>query len=102
MAKLTEGYTGSEIEQILVAAMYEAFYKNRGLRESDVEKTINETVAISTTQREQIEALRMWARERAVLATAVEDQEFEKGNTTEAGSGNGGNRQGGRIVNFDL
>ncbi len=102
LAKLTEGYTGSEIEQILVAAMYEAFYKDRGLRESDVEKAINETVAISTTQKEQIEALREWARERAVLATAVEDQEFEKDNVTESEPGNGGNRQGGRIVNFDL
>lgn len=101
LAKLTEGYTGSEIEQLLVSAMYEAFYQDRGLTEEDVVQAINNTVALSTTQREQMNALREWAKERAVLATAVEDQEFDKENDSENTNGKG-NVQGGRIVSFDL
>ena len=101
LAKLTEGYTGSEIEQLLVSAMYEAFYQDRGLTEEDVVQAIKNTVALSTTQREQMNALREWAKERAVLATAVEDQEFDKENDSENTNGKG-NVQGGRIVSFDL
>lgn len=81
--------------------MYEAFYQDRGLTEEDVVQAINNTVALSTTQREQMNALREWAKERAVLATAVEDQEFDKENDSENTNGKG-NVQGGRIVSFDL
>lgn len=100
LANASAGYVGAEIEQIVVAAMYEAFYANRGLKKEDVLKAIRETVPLAETQREQILALRAWAKQRAVLATAVEDRE-----NTDADSGAEGDfvsRQGGRIVDFDL
>lgn len=100
LANASAGYVGAEIEQIVVAAMYEAFYANRGLKKEDVLKAIRETVPLAETQREQILALRAWAKQRAVLATAVEDRE-----NTDADSGAEGdfvNHQGGRIVDFDL
>ena len=100
LAEMSVGYVGAEIEQIVIAAMYEAFYADRGLRKEDIIKSIKETVPLSSTQREQILSLREWAKERAVLATAVEDRE-----NTDADDGNEGdfvNHQGGRIVDFDL
>lgn len=100
LANASVGYVGAEIEQIVIAAMYEAFYADRGLRKEDVLKAIKETVPLSSTQREQILSLREWAKERAVLATAVEDRE-----NTAPDDGNDGdfvNHQGGRIVDFDL
>lgn len=100
LAKETVGYVGAEIEQIVVSAMYEAFYSQRGLRKSDVLKAIRETVPLSTTQKEQILALRAWAKERAVLATAPEDRENPPANDRDDGAVTG--RQGGRIVDFDL
>lgn len=104
LAAITEGFTGSEIEQVIVSALFEAFYRDRGLREEDIVKTINETVPLSKTQAEQIAAIREWAKERAVLATAQSDREREgdakdKSDTSED---NSGTAQGGRIVNFDL
>jgi SpoVK/Ycf46/Vps4 family AAA+-type ATPase len=103
LANLSAGYVGAEIEQIVIAAMYEAFYSDRGLRKEDIVKAIKETVPLSSTQREQILELRAWAKERAVLATAIEDRESE---TTPDGSNDGDsnfvNSQGGRIVDFDL
>ena len=104
LADLTAGYAGAEIEQIVVAALYEAFYKERGLRKEDVIKAIQETVPLSTTQREQIVNLRKWAKDRAVLATAVEDR--ETAGPDDAGDDDAGGRfigsQGGRIVDFNL
>lgn len=101
LAKISAGYVGAEIEQIVISAMYEAFYLNRGLKKDDIIKAIKETVPLSSTQREQIIELRAWAKNRAVLATAVEDREKESPSDDD-GDGSFVNTQGGRIVDFDL
>lgn len=101
LADLTAGYVGAEIEQIVISAMYEAFYANRGLRKDDIIKAIKETVPLSSTQREQIIELRAWAQNRAVLATAIEDREKEVPSGDDE-DGSFVNSQGGRIVDFDL
>ncbi len=100
LANASVGYVGAEIEQIVISAMYEAFYADRGLRKEDVLKAIKETVPLSSTQREQILSLREWAKERAVLATAVEDRESAAPDDSD--DGDFVNHQGGRIVDFDL
>ena len=69
LAKLTEGFIGSEIEQVVIAALYDAFFENRGLKFEDLAKNIETTVPLSKTQKEQILALREWANIRAVSAT---------------------------------
>ncbi len=73
LAKATEGFGGSEIEQVVISALFEAFAEDRTLDESDLFKTINNTVPLSTTQSEQILAIREWANERAVSATAHDE-----------------------------
>ena len=98
LAELSAGYVGAEIEQIVISAMYEAFYENRGLRKEDIIKSIRETVPLASTQREQILALREWAKDRAVLATAVGDREAP----APGGSDSFAGTQGGRLVDFDL
>lgn len=102
LAELSAGYVGAEIEQIVISAMYEAFYAERGLRKSDIVKAIRETVPLSATQYEQIYALREWAKERAVLATAVEDREDRPADGSDSSGEGNINAQGGRIVDFDL
>lgn len=106
LASISEGFTGSEIEQVVISALFEAFYRNRGLKEEDIVKAINETVPLAKTQAEQIASIREWAKERAVLATAQSDREY----LSEAAAANEPSItekrpesvQGGRIVNFDL
>lgn len=73
LASMTEGFIGAEIEQVVISALYEAFFENRGLDFADLEKTIKNTVPLSTTQKEQILALRAWANVRAVAATKKDD-----------------------------
>jgi SpoVK/Ycf46/Vps4 family AAA+-type ATPase len=70
----TEGFVGSEIEQAVIAGLFEAFSENRSIKLADFEKAINTTVSLSVTQAEQIRALREWANTRAVSATAQEDR----------------------------
>lgn len=73
LAQTTEGFGGSEIEQAVVSALFEAFSENRTLQEKDLFKVIENTVPLSTTQSEQILAIREWANERAVAATAHDE-----------------------------
>lgn len=74
LAEITEGFVGAEIEECVVAALFEAFSEDRPLREEDLEKVINNMVPLSITQAEQIMAIRQWANVRAVAATAKEDR----------------------------
>ena len=55
---------------------------------------------LSNTQREQILALRVWAQERAVLATSTQDREDDS--FSDDDDSRFVNKQGGRIVDFDL
>ncbi len=77
LAQLTEGFSGVEIEQAILSALYEAFYEERGLRMQDLITAISETVPLSVVQADQIRAIRSWAATHAVPATAKEDREAE-------------------------
>lgn len=67
LADLTEGFVGAEIEQAVVAALFEAFSEERGLHVSDLEKVIKNTVPLSVTQAEQIISIREWADRKSVV-----------------------------------
>jgi len=73
LAQATEGFGGSEIEQAVISALFEAFAEDRTLKADDLFKVIQNTVPLSTTQAEQILAIREWANERAVSATAHDE-----------------------------
>lgn len=75
LAKKTEGFIGSEIEQVVISALCDAFFENRSLDISDFDKAIANTVPLSTTQKEHIIAIREWANVRAVCASSKENIE---------------------------
>ncbi|MBM3333423.1 AAA family ATPase [Candidatus Sumerlaeota bacterium] len=64
LAKSGEGFSGSEIEQAIVSAMYDAFEQRRDIDTAACLKAIKETYPISVTMREEIERRRQWARGR--------------------------------------
>lgn len=65
MAREAEGFSGAEIEQAIVSALHDSFFENRELETGDVLKSIGETVPLSTTMREKIQAHRRWSVDRA-------------------------------------
>lgn len=65
LAALTDGFSGAEIEQAVISALYDAFDAGRDLIQADLEHAARETVPLSTTRREEIDALRSWAATRA-------------------------------------
>ena len=83
LASITEGFSGAEIEQAVIAALFEAFAEERVLQKQDFLKVIHNTVPLSVTQSEQIMQIREWADVRAVAATAAEDRNEYKARNSE-------------------
>ncbi len=69
LAQITKGWSGAEIEQVIISAMYEAYAEKRKLSEDDLFKIFGNTVPLSTTMAEQIKNIRSWAHDRAVRAS---------------------------------
>jgi SpoVK/Ycf46/Vps4 family AAA+-type ATPase len=65
LARIADGFSGAEIEQAIVAAMYEAFAQDREFNQFDAIAAIKATTPLSRTMEEQVTALREWARLRA-------------------------------------
>ena len=68
LATASEGFSGAEIEQAIVAALYAAFAAGRALRSQDIREELANTRPLSVLMAERIAALRDWASERCVPA----------------------------------
>ncbi|TVU55309.1 MAG: AAA family ATPase [Arthrospira sp. PLM2.Bin9] len=79
LSTISEGFSGAEIEQALVAAMYEAFAQDREFTQLDIIAAIKATLPLSKTMKEQVTALRDWARQRArpAASSVAEYQRME-------------------------
>ena len=70
LTKVSDGFSGAEIEQAIIAAMYDAFAQDREFTQLDIIAAIKATLPLSRTMTEQVTALRDWARQRARPASA--------------------------------
>ncbi len=79
LARETVGYSGAEIEQAVVAALFVSFNDSmRPLATDDLLKTIKESVPLSVTMREGIARLREWAETRARPASSEQAEPTEE------------------------
>ncbi len=65
LAMASDGLSGAEIEQAIIAALYDAFDENRPLTMDDLLTVLNETIPLSRMMEEEIAGLRGWASQRA-------------------------------------
>ena len=70
LTKVSDGFSGAEIEQAIIAAMYDAFAQDREFTQLDIIAAIKATLPLSRTMIEQVTALRDWARQRARPASS--------------------------------
>ena len=69
LALASDGLSGAEIEQAVIAGLYEAFDQNRPLQMDDLLDVLQETVPLSRMMDEEIAGLRAWAQQRARQAS---------------------------------
>jgi SpoVK/Ycf46/Vps4 family AAA+-type ATPase len=66
LVKASEGFSGSEIEQAIVSAMYTAHAQTRELSSADLMAEIRQTKPLSVLMAEKVAEIREWANERTV------------------------------------
>jgi len=68
LAEATAGFSGSEIEQAIIAALYSASAESKPLATDILLREIAATSPLSVVMAEQITQLRLWAKDRTIPA----------------------------------
>lgn len=68
LVEAAAGFSGSEIEQVIVSALYTAFSNSTDITTSLLLDEISATKPLTITMKDRIDYLRNWARERTVTA----------------------------------
>ncbi len=68
LASASEGYSGAEIEQAVIAAMHDAYSAGADIDSARLLTALRSSPPLSVTMAERVDALRHWARGRCVPA----------------------------------
>lgn len=68
LAEMSEGFSGAEIEQAVVSAIYRAEADSETIATQHIASEINSTSPISIVMAESVQSLRNWARDRTIAA----------------------------------
>lgn len=74
LAVAAQGFSGAEIEQVIISSLYDAFEEERDLSTQDLLNNIKETIPLSQTMEAEISRLRRWGRTHARPASAPEQE----------------------------
>ncbi|MHC4738906.1 MAG: AAA family ATPase [Planctomycetota bacterium] len=68
LAETSEGYSGAEIEQAVIAALHEAYANKADLTTARILSALKTSPPLSVTMAEKVQALLAWAKDRCVPA----------------------------------
>jgi len=68
LAEASDGFSGAEIEESVVAGLFSAFAANKPLSSAMLLEELGKTRPLALTMTEKISELRSWAQERTVMA----------------------------------
>lgn len=69
LATITKSFTGAEIEQVLIDALFKSFNLQSDLKQVHLETVITKCIPLSKTYSTQLNELREWAKIRAMKAS---------------------------------
>ena len=72
LAEASIGFSGAEIEESIVSALFDVYYEKKSLATEAIIKSVQATVPLSKTMSEDIEALRRWSEGRARPASSAD------------------------------
>lgn len=72
LASISDGFSGAEIEQVILDGLVGAFSERRSITGADLKSAVLRTSPLSVTHSEKIDDLRAWAKQRAVFASPPE------------------------------
>jgi SpoVK/Ycf46/Vps4 family AAA+-type ATPase len=78
LAKTSEGFSGAEIEEAIISALFDAFSRQEKLQTEHIRQCLRDTVPLSKTMSEEMHQLRSWAGGRARPASGVQVRSVEE------------------------
>lgn len=89
LSGISDGYSGAEIEQAVLDAMYTSFGNKQDIDTATVASAIQESVPLSKTMREHIQRDREWAMTRARFASTYSRQAADEAMSKRKDEGDG-------------
>jgi len=74
LARKTESYVGSEVEAVIEDAMFKGFADEIEFTTQHILEAIDETVPTAQRDKEELEAIRQWAKERARMVSSEHEK----------------------------
>ncbi|HRZ56929.1 MAG TPA: ATPase, partial [Candidatus Paceibacterota bacterium] len=65
LTRASDGYSGAEIEEAVVSALFDAFHARQQLETGHILAALEQSVPLARTMSEQMDRLRQWAVGRA-------------------------------------
>jgi ATP-dependent 26S proteasome regulatory subunit len=76
LVETTTGFSGSELEEVIVGALYDTFDEGQGQVDISTERLVaaaREVIPLSQTMRERLAEMREWSKSRARRASPADD-----------------------------
>ena len=73
LSKRTEAFSGAEIRQTIIEAMYQAFYEQREFTTEDISRAINELIPLANLESQQMRNLKDWASSGRIRLASSKD-----------------------------
>jgi SpoVK/Ycf46/Vps4 family AAA+-type ATPase len=70
LSEVTGGYSGSEIEEMIISGLYDAFENNEDVNDERLFTSVKEMIPLSHTMEDEIKMIREWAKTRARKASS--------------------------------
>jgi ATP-dependent 26S proteasome regulatory subunit len=78
LSRLCRGYSGSEIEEVVISALYDAFDKGTDIDQTILNEAALSMIPLSQTMSDEIKSIRSWADLKARKASEVSFMEEEE------------------------
>jgi SpoVK/Ycf46/Vps4 family AAA+-type ATPase len=79
LARVCDGFNGAEIEEAVIAGLFNAFSNQQELNTEIIKGAIGETIPLSKTMSEELNRLRTWANGRSRPASGAMTQAVDEG-----------------------
>ena len=73
LAQHTESFSGAEIQQTIIEAMYQAFYEQREFTTEDILKAIHELIPLASLESQQMLKLQKWSSSGRIRLASSND-----------------------------
>lgn len=78
LVKKSDGCSGAEIEEAVIAGLYESFYTGKKLNTDQIENSLLISTPLSKSNKVQLDAMAEWAKNNAVNASGEEESDNTK------------------------